>query len=267
MIESTGEGQAIDEQEALKRLEQRDDASDRYYAAWWLGHERSRHPCTLPLLKAALGELFETNSPPSDDCRALSLNVLRALAHLDGTEAETEIVACLTHSDQQIREEAARTAASARLDKAIAPLCKDLSNTSSHSNRLLEAQIEALGALAKPSEAVIQLLTPFTDSEKPLICSAANRALLQVTGHSRWSNAFQALVQHPSAQVRRGVLLDIGAVGWIPALEMIQTSAVENSIKLIALRGLAEHPRGLVEANMSEQEACDLVLSAMDALL
>lgn len=267
MIESTGEGQAIDEQEALKRLEQRHDASDRYYAAWWLGHERSRHPRTLPLLKAALGELFETTSPPNDDCRALSLNVLRALAHLDGSEAETEILACLTHSDQQIREEAARTAAAASLHKAIAPLCASLSNTSTHNDRLLEAQIEALGELAKPSETIIELLTPFTDSEKPLIRSAANRALLQITDDSSWSNAFQALVQHPSAQVRRGVLLDIGAVGWLPSLTMIQTSAVENSIKLIALRGLAEHPRGLVAAGVSEQEACNLVLSAMDALL
>ena len=124
-----------------------------------------------------------------------------------------------------------------------------------------------MGELAKPSEAIIQLLTPFTNDEKPLICSAANRALLQITGHSRWSNAFQALVQHPSAQVRRGVLLDIGAVGWLPSLDMIQTSAVENSIKLIALRGLAEHPRGLGEAGMSEQEACNLGSSAMDALL
>ena len=38
---AASDGMPIDEEEALRRLEQRDDAADRYYAAWWLGHERS----------------------------------------------------------------------------------------------------------------------------------------------------------------------------------------------------------------------------------
>ena len=32
--------------------------------------------------------------------------------------------------------------------------------------------------------------------------------------------------------IRRGVLLDLGATGWMPALPAIQAAAAENSLKL-----------------------------------
>ena len=267
MSEQTAEGQAIDEQEALRRLTQRQDSADRYYAAWWLGHERSRHPETLPLLRATLQELFDAGATPSDDCRALSLNILRALVHLDGGQAATEILNCLRHPDEQIREEAARTAAAAGLDQAIPILLNDIQHSDLSSDRLLEAQVEAIGALAAPHDDVIKVLTSIKGDERPLICSATCRALLQITDNPEWAERFPSLLNHPSPQVRRGVLLDLGAVGWIPALPMIQTTAVENSIKLIALRGLAEHPRGHQSIDLTEEKAVTDVLAAMDALL
>jgi phycocyanobilin lyase alpha subunit len=51
-------------------------------------------------------------------------------------------------------------------------------------------------------------------------------------------------------------------VGWRPALEPIRRTFAENSLKLIALRGLVEHGAG------SEADGDDeAVLMAMDALL
>ncbi len=71
-----------------------------------------------------------------------------------------------------------------------------------------------------------------------------------------------ALLQHPQLQVRRAALMDLGAVGWRPALEPIAATLAENSLKLIALRGLVE--QGGSDGAMPSTEA---VLEVMDALL
>jgi hypothetical protein len=73
-----------------------------------------------------------------------------------------------------------------------------------------------------------------------LIRSAAARALLQLSGDPRWGQLLLELLRHPQLQVRRAALMDLGAVGWRPALEPIRATLAENSLKLIALRGLAE---------------------------
>jgi phycocyanobilin lyase alpha subunit len=67
-----------------------------------------------------------------------------------------------------------------------------------------------------------------------------------------------ALLQHQQLQVRRAALMDLGAVGWRPALDPIARTLAENSLKLIALRGLVEQGPG---------DDTDAVLAAMDALL
>ena len=96
---------------------------------------------------------------------------------------------------------------------------------------------------------------------------ASLRALLQLTEDPQWAREFPSLLQSSSTLVRRGVLLDLGAVGWVPALDWISQSPIENSIKLIALRGLAEHPRGLKHLSLNTEQASQLVLAAMDQLL
>jgi phycocyanobilin lyase alpha subunit len=48
-------------------------------------------------------------------------------------------------------------------------------------------------------------------------------------------------------------------VGWRPALEPISATLAENSLKLIALRGLVEQGRG--------EPGLEALLGAMDALL
>jgi phycocyanobilin lyase alpha subunit len=41
-------------------------------------------------------------------------------------------------------------------------------------------------------------------------------------------------------QLRRAVLADLGAIGYLPAAEAIGNTLAENSLKLIALKGLLE---------------------------
>jgi hypothetical protein len=100
--------------------------------------------------------------------------------------------------------------------------------------------IEALGDIGIGSDAVLSVIEPFSDHDRPLIRSAAARALLQLSGDPRWGQLLLELLRHPQLQVRRAALMDLGAVGWRPALEPIRGTLAENSLKLIALRGLAE---------------------------
>jgi phycocyanobilin lyase alpha subunit len=92
-----------------------------------------------------------------------------------------------------------------------------------------------------------------------LIRSAAARALLQLTGDPAWGEPLLALLEHPQLQVRRAALMDLGAVGWRAALDPIRRTHAENSLKLIALRGLVEGGTG--------EPATETLLEAMDDLL
>ena len=40
----------LSESQVIQNLRQREDPSAQYYAAWWLGKMRSRHPDAIPLL-------------------------------------------------------------------------------------------------------------------------------------------------------------------------------------------------------------------------
>ena len=83
--------------------------------------------------------------------------------------------------------------------------------------------------------------------------------LLQLTAEVRWGEVLVELLEHPQLQVRRAALMDLGAVGWRPALEPISATLAENSLKLIALRGLVEQGSG--------EPGLEALLGAMDALL
>lgn len=121
-----------------------------------------------------------------------------------------------------------------------------------------EALLEALGDIGVADAEVLAVIRPFVDHERPLIRSAACRALLQLTAEPQWGEQLVALLQHQQLQVRRAALMDLGAVGWRPALDPIARTLAENSLKLIALRGLVEQGAG---------DDTDAVLAAMDALL
>jgi phycocyanobilin lyase alpha subunit len=151
----------------------------------------------------------------------------------------------------------------------VAPLCARLASgptvagaPQENSPRLrepCEALIEALGDIGSAETPVLAVIEPFLSHDRPLIRSAAARALLQLTGERRWGELLVDLLGHSQLQVRRAALMDLGAVGWRPALEPIQRTLAENSLKLIALRGLVERGSG--------EPDTDTLLQAMDSLL
>ncbi len=266
----TGAGEPISEEEALRRMRQQDDLSLQYYAAWWLGRMRSRHPEAVPLLRAALQRRHAASPADSGvDRGAVARNAARALGKLEDSQAVPDLLAVLADGDDGLREAAARALGELRAPEAVAPLCARLAGgpavagaPQENSPRLrepCEALIEALGDIGHGAPEVLAVIEPFLEHERPLIRSASARALLQLTGEPRWGERLLELLGHSQLQVRRAALMDLGAVGWRPALEPIQRTLAENSLKLIALRGLVEQGSG--------DPGTDALLDAMDALL
>ncbi len=267
-----GNGEPISEGEALARLRQCADQSHQYYAAWWLGRNRSRHPEAVPLLITALQQRRPRDPLAGVEENAVARNAARALGKLGDPAAIPELLAALDDEDDGLREAAARSLGELAAIDAVAVLLRRLASgpagagaTRPDSPRLqepCEAMLEALGAIGIAEPGVITLIEPFTAHERPLIRSAACRALLQLSGEARWADPLVQLLDHPQLQVRRAALMDLGAVGWRPALEPICRTLAENSLKLIALRGLVEqgaHHDATIQA--------EAVLSAMDSLL
>jgi len=248
----------LNEQQILNNLRQQDDTSAQYYAAWWLGKMRSRHPDVLPLLIHTLSALDE--QPVDPDRRGVALNAIRALGLLRNKSASNELIQLLQSDDYSVREEAARSLGCMNDPTAIEPICQRLSGGIETAGReqdgkaLLrepcEALIEALGDIGLNSSVIRETILPFCQHPRPLVRAAACRSLLQLTGSSEWAEELKTLLEHPEPLVRRGALLDLGATGWAAALPAIKTAAVEASLKLVALRGLAEssHDTNVLDA-------------------
>ncbi len=253
----------LTEEQVIENLRQTEDFSDQYYAAWWLGRMRSRHPESLPLLLAALAPLHD--NPIHDERRAVALNAIRALGILQARSAEEDLRSLLKNNDYSVREESARSLGMIQAKAAVQDLCEllsgapdELEQAQSGSAKLkepYESVLEALGSIGVASSSVITIIKPFTKHSRPLIRASALRALLLLTGEQVWAPPLIELLQHDDPLIRRGALLDLGATGWMPALPAIKAATVENSLKLVALRGLAEKSDDTT------------VLDAMDALL
>jgi phycocyanobilin lyase alpha subunit len=269
-------GAPISEAEALARLRQSDDPSQQYYAAWWLGRMRSQHPDAVPLLIEALRQRRPRDPGAGVEENAVARNAARALGKLGylAYQAIDELLTVLEDPDDGLREAAARALGELRAEQAVEPICRRLASGPDRAGapqpgtpRLMEpceALLEALGEIGCSSSSVnkasvLAVVEPYVHHERPLIRSAAARTLLRLSGDARWGDLLVALLDHPQLQVRRAALMDLGAAGWRPALEPIRRTLAENSLKLIALKGLVEHGCG--------EPGEEALLACMDDLL
>ncbi|MFZ9167282.1 HEAT repeat domain-containing protein [Vulcanococcus sp.] len=278
---ATGAGDPISEEEALRRLRLSDDPSAQYYAAWWLGRNRSTHPDAVPLLQEALRQRRSRDIGAGVEENAVARNAARALGKLAPAAhvAIADLLATLDDDDHGLREAAARALGELRAEAAVLPLQRRLASGPSVAGaqqpgtpRLVEpceALLEALGDIGVATPEVVAVIEPFVEHERPLIRSAASRALLQLTGDRRWGEQLVALLQHQQLQVRRAALMDLGGAGWRESLEPIAATLAENSLKLIALRGLVENRELSLEAvaTAGPDASTVAVLEVMDGLL
>ncbi len=230
--------------EAIANLKQTQQPDLRYYAAWWLGRFRVNQPEVIDLLIEALGDL-DNRSP--DGGYPLRRNAARALGKLGDIRAVAPLLTCLECDDYYVRGAAIESLGELGQVVAIEPLRSLLAGGVTaatmmpgkpHLCQPYDLLLEALGSLGA-REAVVEI-EPFLTHFAEKVQYAAARSLYQLTGKPEYGEVLVRALGAPDLQLRRAALMDIGAVGYLPGAEAIANTLAENSLKLIALRGLLE---------------------------
>jgi phycocyanobilin lyase subunit alpha len=246
------------------------DYGDRYYASWWLGRFRVRTPQAVDALVATL--LDESDRTPEGGY-PLRRNSARALGKLGDGRAVPALMECLTCSDYYVREAAAQ-ALGALGDGICIPNLIALLNggvaaalpipNCPHLAQPYDAVLEALGTLG--AREAVSGVEPFLTHPTELVQYAAARAMYLLTGETEYGDRLVAALSGDKLQLRRAALADIGAIGYLKAAEPVAQTLAENSLKLIALKGILERQLGGTEPLALSEEAIQ-VMVLMDALL
>lgn len=231
-------------EEAIANL-RHEDLSLRYYAAWWIGRFRVREP---EAIQGLIDLLQEEGDRTDDGGFPLQRNAARALGKLGDLQALPALIDCLNCADYYVREAAAVALEMLGDSKAIAPLMKLLDGGitaalqvpgKAHLTQPYSAIIEALGTL-NATDAIGQI-EPFLEHSVERVKNSAARAMFQLTGERYYGDRLTEALNAEDLQLRRSALMDVGAIGYLPAAEAIADTLAENSLKLIALKGLLEH--------------------------
>ncbi|MBD2362354.1 HEAT repeat domain-containing protein [Anabaena minutissima FACHB-250] len=261
-------------EQAIANL-QGEDLGLRVYAAWWLGRFRVDVPEAIDVLITALEDDEDRTNAGGYPLRR---NAARALGKLGGKRAVPALIRSLECSDFYVREAAAQSLEMLGDLSCIPRLIELLNNQvpgtlpapePPHLTQPFDAILEALGTLGAID--AIPLIATFLDHFIPRIQYAAARAMYQLTSEAtEISNQYgdrliQALA-HQDLQLRRAVLADLGAIGYLPAAEAISETLAENSLKLISLKGLLE--KQLLQSTPPDLSPGAIkVMKLMDALL
>jgi phycocyanobilin lyase alpha subunit len=234
-------------EQAIANL-QGEDLGLRVYAAWWLGRFRVNNPEAVGILISAL---FDEDDRTNAGGYPLRRNAARALGKLGDNRAVPVLIRALECSDFYVREAAAQSLEMLGNLSCIPRLVELLNDQvpgtlpapePPHLVQPFEAILEALGTLGA-IDAVPDIL-PFLEHAVPRIQYAAARAMYQLTPNPKVASQYgDRLVQalaNSDLQLRRTVLADLGAIGYLPAAEAIAQTLAENSLKLISLKGLLE---------------------------
>jgi phycocyanobilin lyase subunit alpha len=255
---------------AIANLQQREDLGARYYAAWWLGKFRVRESRAIAALIAALED--EQDRAP-DGGYPLRRNAARALGKLGDKQAVEPLIRCLAFPDHYVREAAAQALEMLGDKSCIPALMKLLDGGVAAATLVLgkphlvqpyEAVIEALGTLGATE--AMPLIQPFIEHPIDKVKYAAARAMYQLSRESRYGEILIRALQGDDLQLRRSALMDLGAIGYIPAGKAIAETLAENSMKLIALKGLLTTELSVnCRGDLSEDSI--KIMNLMDSLL
>ncbi len=256
-------------EQAIANL-QHEELGRRYYAAWWLGRFRVSEPAAVDALLVAL----EDHSDRTEDGGyPLRRNAARALGKLGDKRAVPALIQCLDCSDYYVREAAAQALEMLGDPQSIPALVNLLEGGveaaqavpgKPHLVQPYDAVIEALGAMGA-TEAIDQI-QPFTEHPVARVRCAALRSLYQLTRDNCYGERLTQVLQSDELQLRRTVLMDLGAIGYIHAAKPISETLAENSLKLIALQGILEHHLKQTDSASLSEQAIE-VMNLMDSLL
>lgn len=263
------EGESLTIEQAIANLHSQ-DYSLRYYAAWWVGRFRVKEPAAIAALIAALQE--ESEQTKIGDYSLLR-NAARALGKLGDKQALPALTHCLECADYYVREAAAQALEMLGDRDSIPPLMKLLDGGvavalrvagKSHLVQPYDSVIEALGTL-QATEA-IPLIAPFLEHSVERVQYAAARAMYQLTGDRIYGDRLITALNGDNLQLRRSALMDLGAIGYLPSAPAIAETLAENSMKLIALKGVLEHHLNQ-QTSLSLSDEAIQVMNLMDSLL
>ena len=247
------------------------DLSLRYYAAWWLGKFRISQPEAIDALIAALEDEADRTELGGYPLRR---NAARALGKLGNLKAVPGLIKCLECADFYVREAAAQSLAMLRDRTALPALIKLLDGGVAnavqvpgfpHLAQPYTAVLEALGAMGA-TEAV-SLVQPFLQHSVPRLQCSAMRAMYQLTQDSTYGELLVKTLATGDLKMRRVVLGDLGAIGYLGAAEAIALAQVENSFKLMSLKGLLEYQLPTQSDTFGISEQAIRVMNLMDSLL
>ena len=240
----TNEAEQLTVETAIANLNQKEDLGARYYAAWWLGKFRVKEEEAIAALLTALED--EQDRAP-DGGYPLRRNAARALGKLGDKRAVQPLTRCLKFPDYYVREAAAQALEILDDRSCVTALVELLAGGVEAATRVpgkphlvqpYEAIIEALGTLGATE--AIEAIEPFTQHPTEKVKYAAARAMYQLTKDEQYGEMLVRALEGEDLQLRRSALMDLGAVGYLKAGQAIADTLAENSMKLIALKGLLE---------------------------
>jgi phycocyanobilin lyase alpha subunit len=264
--------ESLTKEQAIANLQQTVDPSLRYYAAWWLGRFRVTDSVVITALEAALED---TSDRSPDGGYPLRRNAARALGKLGQSSVVPALIRSLECEDYYVREAAAQALAELR-DQRCVPALLDLLRggleaavkvpNKPHLTQPYAAIIEALGMLDAVD--AVPHIQPFLEHDFATVQNSAARALYQLTGEQHYADRLMTTLHSKNLQLRRSALMDLGAIGYLPAAEAIASALAENSLKLIAMKGLIDNHLSVSgEASPDLTERSIAVMQLMDGLL
>jgi phycocyanobilin lyase subunit alpha len=225
------------------------DTGLRFYAAWWLGRFRVRDELGVERL---IGALADEDDRTEDGGYPLRRNAARALGKIGNARAVEPLIGAMDCADFYVREAAAQSLEMLGDGRAVPKLGERLA-IGLEGERLREgadlvepfdAYLEALGTIVGIEGAgcapLRGLIAPFLNHPIGRTQYAADRAMYQLTGDDRYGQLLVEALRGTDLQLRRAALTDVGAIGYLPAAEAIYETLAENSLKLIALKGVLE---------------------------
>ncbi len=247
-----------------------EDLGLRAYASWWLGKFRVKDPDAVAGLIVALQD--EADRTPEGGY-PLRRSAARALGKLENLQAVPALIECLSCSDFYVREAAAQALETLgdprcipNLIALLVPAVEDgqLLPCGQDFSQPYDAIVEALGSMGATD--AVSLIQPFTEHPIPRIQYAGLRSMYQLTQDAIYGDRLVAALSHDDLQVRRTLLADLGAIGYLPAAVPISQVHAENSLKLISLKGILEAQIAQSPFDRLSDGAV-LVMQLMDELL
>jgi phycocyanobilin lyase alpha subunit len=262
-------------EKAIAHLQQTDDPSLRYYAAWWIGRFRVREPVAIATLVDAL---YDESDRSPDGGYPLRRNAAKALGKVGDSSVVPALITALACEDYYVRESVAQSLEMLGDRRAVVPLMQLLAGGLEQAQRVVgkphlvqpyEAIIEALGTLG--AKEAIPAISPFLEHFLEKIQYAAARAMYQLTGNAQYGERLVMALKGLDLQLRRSALMDLGSSGYLEGAEVIAQTYAENSLKLVAMKGLLEgHLQTYQEINpdlLALSEQSHRLMALMDQLL